>query len=473
MSPPAPASRRRRRRGASHRDAAPADRARAAARPSCSSACRASRRPRSCARWPAARASDGARGDRFVDVTGDEQLTAHALVGDVRPADGAQGRLPARALRPWPARPRDARRRDPLRRGAQPGAERRPQRAAHRAVGPLPRGPAARARRGATPGSPSSARRTRSTTSGTARLSRGLADRFLVLELDYQPRDEELEIVRRRSGPARAGLHPFAVDIARASREHAGPAPRRVACAARSTTPTCSPATSCRSSTSRRSAPRLQRLRRPDARQAVGRPDGVPDRARDHRRDPRARLRGQRRRRCSSTPPPRRSATRPTATPTAAGRRERRGRGAAWRTGDRPPDEDDRALARRTRSRACRGRAAARPGESRSVPMVDRDQPAARGARVRRARGRPRHAPARPRGGHARRRASSTCARARGSRAPPGPSGLQLHSTHWTDGRSGHLDVDATIGAYVAGRGDAPARGLPASSSASRTSATT
>ena len=55
---------------------------------------------------------------------------------------------------------------------------------------------------------------------GTARLSRGLADRFLLLPLDYQPRDEEIEIVRRRCGTTRAGFHPFAVDVARESRGH-------------------------------------------------------------------------------------------------------------------------------------------------------------------------------------------------------------------------------------------------------------
>jgi Mg-chelatase subunit ChlD len=56
---------------------------------------------------------------------------------------------------------------------------------------------------------------------GTTRLSRGLADRFLILELDYQPRHEELEILRRRCGLLRAGLHAFAVDVARESRRHA------------------------------------------------------------------------------------------------------------------------------------------------------------------------------------------------------------------------------------------------------------
>jgi len=34
-----------------------------------------------------------------------------------------------------------------------------------------------------------------------------------------------------------------------------------------------------------------------------------------------------------------------------------------------------------------------------------------------------------------------------------GPSGLALRSRHWRDARNGHLDVDATIGAYVAGAG--------------------
>ena len=55
---------------------------------------------------------------------------------------------------------------------------------------------------------------------GTGRLARGLAERFVTLELDYQPREEEIEITRRRAGGPSAGLIPFAVDIARASRLH-------------------------------------------------------------------------------------------------------------------------------------------------------------------------------------------------------------------------------------------------------------
>lgn len=55
---------------------------------------------------------------------------------------------------------------------------------------------------------------------GTARLSRGLLDRFLVLEVGYQPRDEEAEIVRRAVPEAGGRLAEFAVDLVRLTREH-------------------------------------------------------------------------------------------------------------------------------------------------------------------------------------------------------------------------------------------------------------
>lgn len=55
---------------------------------------------------------------------------------------------------------------------------------------------------------------------GTGRLARGLADRFVILELDYQSRDEEMLIVRQQVQRAGHGLIPFAVDIGRASRDH-------------------------------------------------------------------------------------------------------------------------------------------------------------------------------------------------------------------------------------------------------------
>ena len=55
---------------------------------------------------------------------------------------------------------------------------------------------------------------------GTGRLARGLADRFVTLELGYQTRAEEIEIVRRRTEGSRAGFIPFAVEVARATRSH-------------------------------------------------------------------------------------------------------------------------------------------------------------------------------------------------------------------------------------------------------------
>lgn len=55
---------------------------------------------------------------------------------------------------------------------------------------------------------------------GTGRLSRGLLDRFLVLEVGYQPRDEEIEIVRREAPAVGERLAAFAVDLARRTRAH-------------------------------------------------------------------------------------------------------------------------------------------------------------------------------------------------------------------------------------------------------------
>ena len=64
------------------------------------------------------------------------------------------------------------------------------------------------------------ARPTRSNDVGTGRLSRGLLDRFLVLDVDYQPRHEEIEIVLREAPAAGDRLAAFAVDLARRTREH-------------------------------------------------------------------------------------------------------------------------------------------------------------------------------------------------------------------------------------------------------------
>jgi len=55
---------------------------------------------------------------------------------------------------------------------------------------------------------------------GTGKVSRALLDRFVMLRMDYQSREEEIEIVRLRSGSSRRWLIELAVDIARATRQH-------------------------------------------------------------------------------------------------------------------------------------------------------------------------------------------------------------------------------------------------------------
>ncbi|MGH9244897.1 MAG: AAA family ATPase [Acidimicrobiales bacterium] len=157
--------------------------------------------------------------DRFVDVTGDEQLTAHALVGTFDPP-----MVLREGYRPEHFIP------GPLTRAMTAGGilyveemNRAPSGALNvlltalsdryvevPRLGRIDAQPAFTVVGAANP----------LDDVGTARLSRGLADRFLMLELAYQPREEELEIVERRSGWARAGFHAFAVDVARESRPH-------------------------------------------------------------------------------------------------------------------------------------------------------------------------------------------------------------------------------------------------------------
>ena len=216
---------------------------------------------------------------------------------------------------------------------------------------------------------------------GTARLSRGLADRFLVIELDYQPRDEELEIVRRRSGSARAGLHPFAVDIARASREHVD---LRHGASVRGAIDYADllsgyalaeldldmlRALACSAYAGRlRVKPSSGRTAREIVHELI---DAIL--ARDYEGSVDVLLEH--------------AAAAPVGDPAesdgaGAGRRDDEAE-AAVGTGDRPPDEERTTGARpTTRSPACRGPAAARRASRASVPMVDRDQPAARGART-------------------------------------------------------------------------------------------
>jgi Mg-chelatase subunit ChlD len=282
---------------------------------------------------------------------------------------------------------------------------------------------------------------------GTARLSRGLADRFVVLELDYQPRDEELEIVRRRSGPARAGLHPFAVDIARASREHAD---LRHGASVRG-------AIDYADLLSGYELPELdlETLKRLGCSAYAGRMRVKPSAgrtacqivhaiidailARDYEGSVDVLLEH--------------AAAAPVGDPAESdadggGQRSDEAEEGLG-TGDGRADEDDRRSPEDEIPGLSRP-GGAEAGESRSVPMVDRDQPTARGARsgeledVRDTHLRDPEAVMRA--------ARELDLRARqGIPSLAGPSGLQLHSTHWTDGHSGHLDIDATVGAYVAG----------------------
>jgi MoxR-like ATPase/Mg-chelatase subunit ChlD len=162
----------------------------------------------------------GDEADRFVDVTGDEQLTAHSLVGTFDP----------------PMVLKEGYRRDfflpgPLTRAMAAGGilyleelNRAPSGALNVLMTALSEGYLEIPRLGrvdAHHGFTVVGAANPLDDVGTARLSRGLADRFLILELDYQPRAEELEIVSRRCGPQRRGFHAFAVDVARESRRHA------------------------------------------------------------------------------------------------------------------------------------------------------------------------------------------------------------------------------------------------------------
>lgn len=162
----------------------------------------------------------GTESDRFIDVTGDEQLTAHLLVGTFDPPLVLRGGYRSEYFMPGP-----------LTRAMQAGGilyveeiNRAPSGALNALMTALserylevPRLGRVESRAGFTVVGALNPL----DDVGTARLSSGLADRFVVLELDYQSREEELEIVHRRCGSTRAGLHPFAVDVARASRDHA------------------------------------------------------------------------------------------------------------------------------------------------------------------------------------------------------------------------------------------------------------
>ena len=161
----------------------------------------------------------GTEPDRFIDVTGDEQLTAHSLVGTFDPPMVLRNGFRPEYFTPGP-----------LTRAMTAGGilyveeiNRAPSGALNALLTALSEGYLEVPRLGrveARPGFTVVGALNPLDDVGTARLSRGLADRFVVLQLDYQSREEELEIVRRRCGVTALGLHAFAVDVARESRRH-------------------------------------------------------------------------------------------------------------------------------------------------------------------------------------------------------------------------------------------------------------
>jgi MoxR-like ATPase len=161
----------------------------------------------------------GTESDRFIDVTGDEQLTAHSLVGTFDPPMVLRSGYRTEYFMAGP-----------LTRAMTAGGilyveeiNRAPSGALNALMTALSESYIEVPQLGrveARPGFTVVGALNPLDDVGTARLSRGLADRFIILELDYQPRAEELEILRRRCGPSRLGWHGFAVDVARASRDH-------------------------------------------------------------------------------------------------------------------------------------------------------------------------------------------------------------------------------------------------------------
>jgi MoxR-like ATPase len=185
--------------------------------------------------------------DAFVDATGDEQLTAHALVGTFDPPMVLKdGYRPEHFVA------------GPLVRAMRAGGilyveelNRAPSGALNALLTALSDGYVEVPRLGrveAEPGFTVVGAANPLDDVGTARLSRGLADRFLVLELDYQPREEELEIAAapatRGSGCTRSR------STWRASRARIPTCATARRSAARSTTPTSWPPTRPTSSTS-------------------------------------------------------------------------------------------------------------------------------------------------------------------------------------------------------------------------------
>lgn len=379
--------------------------------------------------------------DHFVDATGDEQLTAQALVGTFdppmvlkegyRPEHFVAGPL-ARAMSAGGILYLEELNRAPS------GALNALMTALSDGYVEVPRLGRIEAQRGFTVVGAANPL----DDVGTARLSRGLADRFLMLELDYQARDEELVIVRRRCGARNAGLQEFAVDVARESREHPD---LRHGASIRGAIDFVDLVSGYEAGELDLTALRFLGC---SAYAGKLRPKPAAGRTaceivhelidivlrRDYRGSVEALLQ--------------RAVATPTGEPAASDDSGAAGLGEEAETapgggGEDPRGELDRPDEIPGLSRPGGGEA----GDSRSVPMVDRDQPSASRSK----------SGSDVRDGHLRdpeavlRAAQEFNLRARtGTYQPDGTSGLALRSTPWTEGRTGQLDVSATIEAFVA-----------------------
>ena len=385
--------------------------------------------------------------DGFVDATGDEQLTAHALVGTFdppmvlkdgyRPEHFVAGPL-VRAMRAGGILYVEELNRAPS------GALNALLTALSDRYVEVPR----LGRVDAAPGFTVIGAANPLDDVGTARLSRGLADRFVTLELGYQPRDEELEIVRRRCGPERRGLHPFAVDVARESREH----------------PDLRHGASVRGAIDyadllagyERAELDLDTLKQLGCTAYAGRVRVTPSSGRTACQIVHELIDAVLKRDYESSVEVllEHAMAAPAGDPGqsddgGSARATEDGDAAVAAGGERPPAEEPSSPDEIPGlSRPGGGEA----GESRSVPMVDRDQPSARGARAA-SLGEPRDQHLRDPEAVLRAAQELTLRARRGLARPGGPGGLTLASAPWSGAADGHLDVDGTIGAFVAGAG--------------------
>ena len=392
---------------------------------------------RALARHLAASARDE---DHFVDATGDEQLTAHALVGTFdppmvlrdgyRPEHFVAGPL-TRAMRAGGVLYIEELNRAPS------GALNALLTAMSDRYIEVPR----LGRVDARPGFTVVGAANPLDDVGTARLARGLADRFVVLELDYQPRDEEIEIVARRCGSERTGFRAFAVDVARESRNH----------------PDLRHGASVRGAIDfvdllggyQRGELDLSTLRYVGCSAYAGKLKVRPATTRTAcqivhelidavlKRDYQGSLEVL----LEQAAAP---AGEPAASEDAGDMRfGEEGEATVAGGGERPAADPERPDEIPGLSRPGGGEA----GESRAVPMVDRDQPSARGTRP----------PGPIRDSHLRdpeavlRAARELNLRPRtGTHQPGGSSGLALQSAPWIAGRDGALDLAGTIEQFVA-----------------------